>query len=360
MAFEEGMAINHMAPVNENPAPVDEVAAAMEPAEMEHHLSDSFQNNSKIFTEDGFNEEFSADINGVEIDRTAELKQDFEFSKQDLSMILDKFMMGDVRIIQNDDSGSPFERISTVNNYPGEGSRSQGTVENVFAIYGADNSPTAVEGFIQSVGSNGEPLPNNRQVSNTIGAQGDDFMPEEAGFNNLYMGVGQYIDHGLDSIPKQEGVDADQMTIFLPKNDPLRREAFDEMGRSVTQLSLLNAAEPIDGTAVPGEAEYQNSKTPVFDQDQTYGATTAISDFLREKDEQGNYTSRLLDSSLSSANELRFFREYISSVVGIPTFYDVIINSAHKLGYLSQEELQQKIDHLLDNNVLQRADKVVR
>ena len=145
MALEEGMATNDMAPVNENPAPVDEEAAAMEPAEMEHHLSDSFQNNSKIFTEDGFNEEFAADINGVEIDRTAELKQDFKFSKQDLSMILDKFMMGDVRIIQNDDSGSPFERISTVNNYPGEGSRSQGTVENVFAIYGADNSPTAVK-----------------------------------------------------------------------------------------------------------------------------------------------------------------------------------------------------------------------
>ena len=61
-------------------------------------------------------------------------------------------------------------------------------------------------------------------------------MPEEAGFKS-FMGTGQYIDHGLDLIPKQSGEDADTMTIFLPKQDPLRNKSFDFNGQPVTKLN---------------------------------------------------------------------------------------------------------------------------
>lgn len=354
----EDMAAMNEAEVLDAPAP--EPVAEEEQHQEQSKKSKSFQNKSKVFTEDGFNEKFAADIDGVEIHRSAELKQDFSFSKADLSMMLDKFMMDDVRIVANDDMGSPFERISAVNNYPGLGNRSQGMVEQAVAEFGENNAPTAVEGYIQSSGYDGRPLPNNRQVSNTVGAQGDDFMPEEAGYNNLFMGVGQYIDHGLDLIPKQEGEDADLMTIFLPKQDPLRDVAVDHFGQPVTKLQLLNAAEPIEGTEAPGEGEFQNSKTPFLDQDQSYGAHSVINGFLREIDADGNFTSRLLESSWSATSDLRFFREYTEDPSAIPTFYDVIINSAQSLGYASQSELKELVHDLLDDRSLYLADQVAR
>ena len=322
--------------------------------------SKDFQNNSKKFIEEEFKAEFGTDISGVEIDRTTELRQDFALGNADLSMLLDKFMMDDVRIVATEDGGSPFERISPVNNYPGRGSRSQGTVDKAVAQLGEDNSPTAVEGYIQSLGSDGRPFPNSRQVSNTISDQGEWFMPEEAGFNNLFMGTGQYIDHGLDLIPKQSGEDADTMTIFLPKQDPLRNKSFDFNGQPVTKLQLLNAAEPIEGTDAPGEGEFQNVKTPFFDQDQSYGANIEINSYLREKDADGNFTARLLNSYWSATSDLRFFREYTGDIASLPSFYDVIINSAHRLGYASQAELKQLVDGLLDSRSLYFSDQVVR
>ena len=326
---------------------------------MQSAQSKSFQNNSKKFTEDGFKAEFGTEIEGAQIDSSAVLKQDFSFSKSDLSMLLDKFINGDVRIIVNND-GAPFERITTVNNYPGLGDRSQGTVTNAVALHGEDNFPTPVDGFIQSLGQDGNPFPNSRQVSNSLSDQGDAFMPEEAGYNNLFMGVGQYIDHGLDSIPKQAGEDADKMTIFLPTQDPLRNNSFDFNGQPVTQLNLLNAADPIEGTEGVGDGEFQNSKTPFFDQDQSYGATPQVAGLLREKDQWGENTARLVDSSWSSSSDLKFFKQYGQSVVGMPTIYDVFINSAHELGYSSQQELKEVLDGFLSNNELRIADKVVR
>ena len=322
--------------------------------------SKDFQNNSKKFIEEEFKAEFGTDISGVEINRTTELKQDFALGKADLSMLLDKFMMDDVRIVEVDDGGSPFERISSVNNYPGRGSRSQGTIDKAVAQLGEDNSPTAVEGYIQSFGPDGRPFPNSRQVSNTISDQGEWFMPEEAGYNNLFMGTGQYIDHGLDLIPKQSGEDADKMTIFLPKQDPLRNKSFDFNGQPVTTLQLLNAAEPIEGTDAPGEGEFQNVKTPFFDQDQSYGANIEINSYLREKDADGNFTARLLNSYWSATSDLRFFREYTGDVASLPSFYDVIINSAQRLGYASQSELKNLVDSLLDSRSLYFSDQVVR
>ena len=364
MAFEEDMATNDMASVNENPAPVEEEVAALamegEAEDIQSDLSKSFQNNSKRFSEDAFNEEFGTDLSGAEFDRTAEVKQDFSFSKSDLSALLHKFMIGDVRIVADEQKGSPFERITTVNNFPGEGSRSQGTVDKAVAVYGEDNIPTAVDGFIQSFGSDGKALPNSRQVSNTLGDQGDAFMPEEAGFNNLLMGTGQYIDHGLDLIPKQAGEDADKMTIFLPKEDPLRKQSFDITGRPVEQLNLLNAAETVAGTEAPGEGEFHNVKTPFFDQDQTYGANSQIHGYLRERDQNGDFTSRMLSSSWSSTSDVRFFKVYSPDPTGIASFYDAVINSAHTLGYSSQEELRTTIDNLIDNDTLQLADEVIR
>ena len=327
MDFIEDMAAQNEADVLD--APASEPALVAEEAEHkeQNKKSKSFQNKSKKFDEEEFKAEFGTDINGVEIDRTTEVNQDFSFSKADLSMLLDKFMMDDVRIVVDGNGGSPFERISPVNNYPGEGSRS-GTVDHAVAKFGENNSPTAVQGYVQSFGYDGRPLPNSRQVSNTIGDQGEWFMPEEAGYNNLFMGTGQYIDHGLDLIPKQSGEDADKMTVFLPEQDPLRNKSFDFAGQPVTKLQLLNAAEPIEGTEAPGEGEFQNSKTAFFDQDQSYGASLQINSFLREKDADGNFTARLLDSYWSATSDLRFFREYTVDAAALPSFYDVIINSA--------------------------------
>ena len=165
-------------------------------------------------------------------------------------------------------------------------------------------------------------------MSNTLGDQEGSFTPEESGFNNLFMGTGQYIDHGLDLIPKSEDpAVGGEMTIYLPDNDPLNGNGFDFKGEPVNKLNLLPRALPDDGTAQEGEAEYTNSKTFFADQDQTYGGTKQIADYLRMNDMYGNATAYLLDNESSNHSELDVFSAYGSQQDdGLPTIYDVIVN----------------------------------
>ena len=189
---------------NQNPE-AQEVTNPMEAPEAEAHELEStdFENNSKRFDEEEFNSEFGTDPSGLKIDPTTVLRQTFSFDKADVSMLLDKSLLGDVRQISETaaDAATPFYRSVPVNNYPGPGDLSQGTIEDAVAQSGKDNIPTPVDGHIQVLGPNGTPFPNSRQLSNTLSDEGDAFTPEEAGYNNLFMGTGQYVDHGLDLIP---------------------------------------------------------------------------------------------------------------------------------------------------------------
>ena len=140
-------------------------------------------------------------------------------------MLLDKSLLGDVRQISETaaDAATPYRSVP-VNNYPGPGDLSQGTIEDAVAQSGKDNIPTPVDGHIQVLGPNGTPFPNSRQLSNTLSDEGDSFTPEEAGYNNLFMGTGQYVDHGLDLIPKTDDPSVGGMTIFCRTTTRLMAE----------------------------------------------------------------------------------------------------------------------------------------
>jgi Animal haem peroxidase len=118
------------------------------------------------------------------------------FSVSDLSYLLKMVQVGDIRNSDgtnnasnesyfvtdslNGSEFSPFIRLSGLTSYDD-----------------GINSPNLS-------GSNGVSLPNERLISNTVSATtpADLNMPQDGGWNNLLMSVGQYIDHGLDFISK--------------------------------------------------------------------------------------------------------------------------------------------------------------
>ena len=339
-------------------------------AEAGEAKSHDFENNSFRFDEEEFNSEdgfdFGTGLDGLSIDATTVLKQTFSFDDADVSMLLDKCIRGDVRLIAQDDATSPFHRNVPVNNYPGPGDLSQGMVEDAVAQSGEDNIPAPVPGYLQVLSPDGIPFPNSRQLSNTLADQGDSFTPEEAGFNNLFMGTGQYIDHGLDLIPKTDDESVGgEMTVYLPDNDPLNGKSFDFKGQPVNKLNLLPRALPDEGTAKPLEAEYTNSKTPFADQDQTYGGTKQIAEYLRANDMYGNDTAYVLDNKFSKQSNLDVFSQYgPKQDNALPTIFDVIVNRAHALGHESQEALMDDIEYVLGKSPnaekWQKADQVLR
>ena len=194
-------------------------------------LSDVFAN------EQDFLDQFGTQAEGLSFSESAVLKQSFSFSLADLSLLANKALNGDTRSLSSlanneiapssertrealglplsdldvalaeEGSGQDkFVRITEVNNYPGPGDISQGV----------NGEP--VEGRMQLEGPDGRVLPNERVVSNTLMDQGTAFMPEQGGWNNLFMGTGQYVDHGLDLLNKG---DQGTFKIPLPTDDPL-------------------------------------------------------------------------------------------------------------------------------------------
>ncbi len=350
------------APEMEAPEMEAHEAEAAEAPEAEAAEAPDFENNSHRFDEDEFNASFGTDLSGLSIDPSTVTKRTFSFDAADVSMLLDKSLQGDVRQIEVN-ANTPFFRNIPVNNYPGPGDLTQGTIENAVAQPGEDNIPTPVDGYIQVLAPDGTPNPNSRQLSNTLGDQGDSFTPEEAGYNNLFMGTGQYIDHGLDLIPKADKTTPggqQKMEIFLPDDDILNGRGFDFKGNPVSKLSLLDRALPDEGTDEPLKAEYTNSKTPFADQDQTYGATEMIHFLIREKTEDGAFTMNLLDNEISNQSELKVFQEYGDQQSdSLATIYDVVVNSAKAFGH-EKAELITKIETTLENPEWQQADQVLR
>ncbi|MEB3307686.1 MAG: peroxidase family protein [Cyanobacteriota bacterium] len=310
-----------------------------------------------------FKEAFGTELKGVEFSSSSVLQQTFSFSLADLSLLANKALHGDTRSLSGLDNnaitpsaartrealGLPisdqavapaeegsgqdkFIRITEVNNYPGPGDISQGV----------DGEP--VDGRMQLEGPDGQVLPNERVVSNALFDQGTAFMPEQDGWNNMFMGAGQYIDHGMTFLNKGgQG----SFKIPLPQDDPLYG-----LMPGAQELGLLDRGTSINTT--PGEGEYMNTVTAWIDQNQLYGSDEVIHGFLREKDANGNMTAKMLSNQYSVANGYA----NAGKLGDLPTFYDVLVNNGADPDALNT--VLKDRDYQLAHDALTAWDKKVR
>ena len=255
-----------------------------------------------------------------------ELHQSFSFNLADLSLLANKALDGRMRalsslannslsshedrsraalgttpvdtLVTSHEYGSgddEFIRISDVNNYPGSGDISQGL----------NGAPTS--GRMQLQGPDGRLLPNERIVSNTLMDQGHADIPEKEALNNLFMGAGQYLDHGQSLLNKGgQG----SFSIPLSEDDVLYGKV------PGNELQLLPRGTSVDTT--PGHGRYMNTVTATIDQNQLYGSDDILHGYLREKI-SGVMTAKMLDNKWSAPNT--------DGSAGLPTFYDVLINN---------------------------------
>ena len=121
---------------------------------------------------------------------------------------------------------------------------------------------------------------------------GDDDLNLENNFraNEFVWAFGQYFDHGLDFIPKggENGDGTEAGTMFLGN--------FETQNGDIP-LTLTRAT-PADGTGINGvPREYINQTSPFIDQNQAYGSNDKILEFLLERDDNGQFTGRLLSGA---------------------------------------------------------------
>ena len=135
---------------------------------------------------------------------------------------------------------------------------------------------------------------NPRTISNILGDQEDGLPKNSEDGNIFFMAFGQYLDHGLDFLPKGgSGV----IGIGSPGDDPanLTRGSVDSM--------------------VDGIPQHLNKTSPFADQNQAYGSTELVGQFLRQGDGNGGLGARLFagapDPSNPEFNLLPTLRELI-------------------------------------------------
>ena len=274
------------------------------------------------------------------------LEQGFNFSFTDVSVLLDKVRTGDVRsvsgygnnvvdvnldrtvtpfLLQPDgtyipnpaydpllDNGSAFNefiRISGVNNYPGAGSL---TPEQIRDAYYSAANPDRLSGTPTL-------FPNERLASDVLMDQGAANIPEGGSWNNFFMDMGQYIDHGLDFFSK--GANGSYVI-----NDGTLTP--DPNGT----IAATRANGGTDGT-------YANTISNGVNQSQTYGSEAGVTFLLTEsvRDASGALmrdvatgellkTARLLGGSgFMPANTIGNVAG--GAAVSFPTGYDILINN---------------------------------
>ncbi len=174
-----------------------------------------------------------------------------------------------------------------------------------------------------------------------IGGMGGDavqagFVPNAgvqggASYNSWFVAFGQFFDHGLDFT--QKGANG-TITITLQPGDPLYVDPADPAyidGVSnimrMPRASLANPATDYDasGVLLAGVTPiYRNNTGPLIDQSQTYGSNASVNALLREYDDSGRPTGRVVAGADSNADGIRD---------GLATWADVKAN-ALKIGVI--------------------------
>lgn len=133
-----------------------------------------------------------------------------------------------------------------------------------------------------------------RTISNIISDQSDAPAPLSEGVNVMFNAFAQYFDHGLDFVPKGDNGTGDAETISIGGPGVSFNPADDN------PLDLDRAT--VNGFDSEGVPQHLNKTSPFVDQNQTYGSTELVGQFLRESDGNGGFGARLLAGQPDPSN----------------------------------------------------------
>ncbi len=170
---------------------------------------------------------------------------------------------------------------------PDYGSADQPFIRLTTARYGdeiVDGDNTVINREINPIWNGLDP----RDISNKIGFQEPEVGKNEAGANLFFMAFGQYFDHGLDFLPKSDAygkIAIGGLDVGFDPNNP---------------ADLTRGA--VAGFDQDGNPFHTNKTSPFVDQNQAYGSTELVGQFLREGDDNGGLTARLLAGGVDPSN----------------------------------------------------------
>ncbi|MBB4004415.1 peroxidase family protein [Aurantimonas endophytica] len=127
-----------------------------------------------------------------------------------------------------------------------------------------------------------------RTISNILGAQEAGLPHAGNDANIFFMAMGQYIDHGLDFLPK--GGNGSIPIGGVGGGDPFSGNPAD-----LTRATVVGYDE--DGTPL-----HKNQTSPYVDQNQAYGSHNLVGQFLRESDGNQGYGMRLFSGAPDPSN----------------------------------------------------------
>jgi Ca2+-binding RTX toxin-like protein len=141
-----------------------------------------------------------------------------------------------------------------------------------------------------------------RTISNILGTQEADLPKAGNDANIFFMAMGQYIDHGLDFLPKGGN---GSVVIGAPGGGAPGSNNPADLTRGTVMA--------FDGNGVP---QHKNQTSPYIDQNQAYGSNALVGQFLRESDGAQGVGMRLLagapDPSNPDFNLLPTLRELVN------------------------------------------------
>jgi Ca2+-binding RTX toxin-like protein len=127
-----------------------------------------------------------------------------------------------------------------------------------------------------------------RTISNILGAQEAGLPKAGNDANIFFMAMGQYIDHGLDFLPK-----GNNGTIQI--GAPGGGDPFSGNPADLTRGTVI-------GYDADGNPLHKNQTSPYVDQNQAYGSHELVGQFLRESDGNQGYGMRLFSGAPDPSN----------------------------------------------------------
>ena len=253
------------------------------------------ENGTKTITFSTGSVTFNATTSPVVSGGTPDGSHDLTFTAHDVAELLNLVRGLPSSVLEEAGATGIRDLEGTGNNIanPNWGSADQSFIRLTEARYG-DYDPVTGNRAINPIFDGLDP----RTISNILGTQEADLAKNDAGANIFFMAFGQYFDHGLDFLPKGgHGT----LSIGGGADNPV----------DLTRGSIANISDVANG-ATP---EHINKTSPFVDQNQAYGSTELVGQFLREGDDNGGLGAKLLsggpDPSNSEFNLLPTLREAI-------------------------------------------------
>ncbi len=239
----------------------------------------TFADGSSITFTSGLSPTFVGGVGAVELHPA--LGDGFSFTAGDLAGL--SALVNGLPVAQGDDEVPTGVRDleGTGNNLanPDFGSADQPFIRLTDAHYGAPDANGNMS--VNPIFAGLDP----RTISNVLGTQDANLPTNAAGANIFFMAFGQYFDHGLDFLPKGG---YGSIAIGSGADDPA----------DLTRGTLANP----DGIAGGATPEHMNKTSPFVDQNQAYGSTELVGQFLRAGDGQGGLGAHLFSGGADPSN----------------------------------------------------------